>query len=274
MLMLIPAASLLAQEDWMMKSKKVKEPASKSSSRPAEAMNSPLRTSRPSGLNDPLSTSVPSAVSPYDAYKLGEVMYVIDYFSYVSAIAPNVKDKFKEHRDLLAKVDPNEKTLAAFDQYTACMTAFSWDKPWNQWSADDQTKWNKTGCGWTDIWNGVKADLQNNPGATFFVWLGFDTMRSAWDLPKAINEDGYKISEKMTSIKTGIDNFAYTRDSADFKNLAPDVQQAIQTIAGFKAKLGGDPLSSGEEITAADVNKMAEAAKVIRQAAKNQKLLA
>jgi hypothetical protein len=268
--LLVPYAIFAAEDDWMMKAKKGKQPVMRMS-QPQEASTSMMK--RPAGLNDPLSSGVPSSVNPYDAYKVGEVMYVIDTWGYQTAIAGSNKEKMKEHRDLLVKAGFSEKSLAAYDKYSACMADYPFTTPWNQWSADQQNKWSKVGCGWTDMWGSLKADWQGNQQALNFLWLGFNAMRIGWDVPKAINEDGYKIAEEMSVIKSGINDFVWWRDGAYFKNLTPDVQAAVQTIAGFKSKLGGDPLA-GEEITAADVAKMADAAKIIRQAAKDQKLVA
>lgn len=269
---LVPYAIFGAEDDWMMKAKKVKQP-SKSSAAPASAATSMSKTSR---LNDPLSSGVPSTVNPYDAYKVGEVMYVIDLWAYQTAIVGSQKDKMKEHRDLFTKAGFSEKTLAAYDKYAACESEYPFTTPWNQWSADMQNKWSKIGCGWSDTWASMKADWQGNQQALNFLWLGYNAMRLGWDVPKAINEDGYKISEEMAVIKSGIGDFVWWRDGAYFKTLSPDVQAAIQTIASFSSKVANpDPLATTSvELTVADINKMAEAAKVIRQAAKDQKLVA
>lgn len=269
---LVPYALFGAEDDWMMKAKKGKQPASRSGE-PSSAVTSMSKASR---LTDPLSSGVPSTVNPYDAYKVGEVMYVIDLWAYQTAIVASQKEKMKEHRDLFTKAGFGEKTLALYDKYTACESEYPFTTPWNQWSAEMQNKWSKVGCGWSDTFASMKADWQGNQQALNFLWLGYNAMRIGWDVPKAVNDDGYKISEMMSTIKIGVGDFVWWRDGAYFKTLTPDVQAAIKIIAEFQNKVANpDPLATAStELTTADINKMADAAKIVRQAAKDQKLVA
>lgn len=269
-LVFVPYAIFAAEDDWMMKAKKGKQP-----NRSAPAVSAVTSMTRSSAATDPLSSGVPSSVNPYDAYKVGEIMYVIDTWAYNTAVAGSNKEKYKEHRDLLTKAGFSDKTLAAYDKYTACMAEYPFTTPWNQWSADTQNKWSKVGCGWTDTWSSMKADWQGNQQALNFLWLGYNAMRIGWDVPKAINEDGYKISEFMTTIKSGVGDFVWWRDGAYFKTVTPDVQAAIKTIAEYQSKIANpNPLEPTSDLTTADINKMADAAKLIRQAARDQKLVA
>lgn len=269
-LVLVPYALFGAEDDWMMKAKKGKQP-----NRSAAPVSAATSMTRPSGMTDPLSSGVPSTVNPYDAYKVGEVMYVIDTWAYQTAIVGAQKDKMKEHRDLFTKTGFSDKTLAAYDKYAACESEYPFTTPWNQWSADMQNKWTKVGCGWSDTWASMKADWQGNQQALNFLWLGYNTMRIGWDVPKAINDDGYKISEWMSVIKSGVGDFVWVRDGANFKLLTPDVQAAIKVIADYQNRLvNPNPLEPTTDLTNADINKMADAAKIIRQAARDQKLVA
>ncbi len=74
----------------------------------------------------------------------------------------------------------------------------------------------------------------------------------------------------MPNIKVTLDELKRSVSWGIYKKLAPDVAENVKRIADMKYKMD-DPLSEG--ITMADVNKMADAGKAIRQAARNNQLL-
>ena len=123
------------------------------------------------------------------------------------------------------------------------------------------------------------AWLSSNPEASYFFWLGNKVMWISYNIPTEIGS-GNTLASRMSSIKVTIDQLnrnvsgddsIFPKQFADiYKKLAPDVAENVKLIADMKQKMD-DPLSEG--ITMADVNKMADAGKAIRQAARNNQLV-
>jgi hypothetical protein len=213
---------------------------------------------------------------PTDYFKAGEAMAVVGCFPYYTAMKDQLKTKYAELRNRLVTAKAPERVLADFDKYAAVMQSLPWAKSYADWTKEDKERWNKTILDW-DLFN--SAWLNAKPEASYFFWLGNKVTWISYNIPTYI-DSGNTLASEMSPIKVAIDllnsnvsgeHSIFPKQFADiYKRLSPDVAENVKLIADMKQKMD-DPLSEG--ITMADVNKMADAGKAIRQAARNNQLL-
>jgi hypothetical protein len=213
---------------------------------------------------------------PTEYFKAGEGMAVVFSFAYHTAMKDQLKTKYLELRDRLVNAKAPDRVLAGFDKYAAVMQSLPWAKAYADWTKEDKEKWDKTNLNWdmfTSVW------LNANPEASYFFWLGNKATWISYNIPTFI-ESGSSLASQMSGIKTVIlqlnrnlsgEDSIFPKQFAEIsRKLAPAVAENLKLIVDMKQKMD-DPLSEG--ITMADLNKMADAGKAIRQAARNNQLV-
>jgi hypothetical protein len=203
---------------------------------------------------------------PTEYFKAGEGMAVTASFQYHIAMKDQLKTKYAELRDRLVDAKAPEGVLANFDKHAALMQSLPWAKSYADWTKEDKEKCDKASLDW-NLFN--SAWLDANTEASYFFWLGNKAMWISYNIPTYIDSGGTLASE-MSTIKVTLDQVKRSVSGEIYRKLAPDVAENVKLIADMKYKMD-DPLSEG--ITMADVNKMADAGKAIRQAARNNQLL-
>jgi hypothetical protein len=203
---------------------------------------------------------------PTDYFKAGEGIAVLGSFPYHTAMKDQLKTKYAELRNRLVNAKAPDRVLADFDKYAALMQSLPWAKSYADWTKGDKEKWDKTSLDW-NLFN--SAWLDANPEASYFFWLGNKAMWISYNIPTYI-DSGSTVASEMSNIKVTLDQLKRNVSGEIYKKLAPDVAENVKLIADMKQKMD-DPLSEG--ITMADVNKMADAGKAIRQAARNNQLV-
>jgi hypothetical protein len=203
---------------------------------------------------------------PTDYFKAGEGMAVLGSFPYHVAMKDQLKTKYAELRNRLVNAKASDRVLADFDKYAAVMQLLPWAKPYADWTKQDREKWDKARLDW-DLFN--SAWLNANPEASYFFWLGNKAMWISYNIPTYI-DSGATLASEMSNIKATLDQLNKNASGEIYKKLGPDVANNVKLIADMKQKME-DPLNEG--ITMADVNKMADAGKAIRQAARDNQLV-
>ena len=207
----------------------------------------------------------------YDAYQLGEALFALKTYSYLAAVADEIKDRLKEDRQLLVRTKSSDQTLAKFDQYSSCVSSLPLSQPMDAWPDQAKTKWRTNLCGWSSLFDSLYREYPDDAPVSYFFSLGYEGLRFAWYIPKCVNEDQKDISEMLNEIQWGVEDAIWIRDHDFGKSLTPEVLNAVKTIADIKLKLIPDPLNEG--VTKDDISQMADSAKVIREASKARKLI-
>ena len=222
---------------------------------------------------DQLASSVPQAVNPYDYFKLGETAWALCRFEYYRAIHDSLRDRLKENRALMERLDIPADVLATYDALAATAGALPFSVGFNKWTPTDQQKWKTDG--WTSmnkLLGGLRGQVQKNPQAAFYYFLGLSSIKLGWSIPQDLNQNGLLLADLInTQIKPTLANFKGIGQQQELMaTLAPNAQAAVQTITGIAARTD-DPLGPG--ITAEDVNKAAAACETLRQLARDNKLV-
>lgn len=210
---------------------------------------------------------IPEGINIYDYVKLGETAWAIRYYDYWNAVADTAKARIDEHRALLTKIKANEKTLAAFDKFMQLVNSMPVSTPWMSLTEEQRNTWKNT-PGWDPFFASLKENV-TDPDATFFLWIGLESLRLGWTIAK-YQADNWTVAELLPEVRPGIEDFVWITNQKTFSSLRPNIQSSIQIIAAMKTK-DADPL--GEGITMADIKKMIQASQSIRQAAKEQQLV-
>jgi len=211
---------------------------------------------------------LPGSIGVLDYYNAGEIYFVFASPAYLIAISANVKDRFAQHRAQFAKVQASAEALQAFDRYTNATLALPLTKSYNDWPADLKDTWNKE---LSAFYAAFKPTILDN----MYFWLGFEAIRFGWAVPRDLKM-GFTLKQQMESINSGLGDLEWVAQQPAFSALSTDVQNAVKAIAALKSKVpnSDDPLSAGGSgIQTSDVEDAGHKAEIIRQAAKDGKLV-
>ncbi len=149
-------------------------------------------------------------------------------------------------------------------------TPFTKGQNYSKWSQQDKDRWKTAGFAAQDkLDDALRNDVAKNPQADFFYWLGLRSLQLAWGILIDVNNLGIKVSEVKPSVKSALNDLIWVRDNKLMQTLTPEVAAAVKAITAMRSRLD-DPI---EGITKSDINKMAEYAQIIRDAAKEGKLV-
>ena len=244
-----------AQDDWMKKSQSNKNPAATSKQGPATTKPSP------SGIVD-----LAASPTPVDYYNAGETYFVFASPAYFGAIASDLKNRMAQHRETFVKIQASADALAAFDRYVAATQALPLKKLTNDWPANLKDAWTKEADAFCTA---LRPNIDN-----VYFWLGYEAIRFSWALPHDIKA-GFTVDQEKSSLDQGLGNLAWITQQPAFSVLSADLQAQVKGILELKTKAGNpdDPMSGGSTIAASDIEEAGRKATVIRQAAKNGKLV-
>jgi hypothetical protein len=225
----------------------------------------------------PSPAPAPASINIYDWYNLGEMVAAADVGSFNYAVYAQMDETYKQIYDLMIKAQLSDGTISAFKQWYPVLKALPWDKNFQTWTKEQQAAWNNSqlSAAW---YKGVSQDAHKAVESEFFYWLGNHAILLAWAVPLYQGEnwsDGVK-----NTIKYAAQDFvAFSTDSGYsgvFAALTPDVQNAITLIAAAQSKVtpSKNPFDKGGQsgLTADDISKIVDAAKVIRAAAQANQL--
>jgi hypothetical protein len=245
------------------------------------AFNALLLATSPSfAATNPFKTSpapAPASINIYDWYNLGEMVAAADVGSFNYAVYAQMDETYKQIYDLMVKAQLSDGTISAFKQWYPVLKALPWDKDFQTWTKEQQAAWQQSplSAAW---YKGVSADAHKAVESEFFYWLGNHAILLAWAVPLYQN-DNWMDGVKSTIRYAAQDCAAFSTDSGYsgvFAALTPDVQNAITFIAAAKKKVtpSTNPFDKGGQsgLTADDISKIVDAAKVIRAAAQANQL--
>jgi hypothetical protein len=210
--------------------------------------------------------------SAYEYFRLGEIVHGLTRYEYFQVIANGMTQRLDAHRAFMHTLHLSQESLAAVDELAAVVLSlpFAKEPNFSKWSSADQEKWRQEGWGaQRKLSSAMKTDMEKNPQSKFFYWLGVQSMRLSWSVPLDVNDHGYKVSAVKATVKGYLADFEWLRNQNTTETLAPEVTAAIKFLASMKAKID-DPF---DEFTKQELDKVAESAQLIRDAAKEKKLL-
>jgi hypothetical protein len=244
------------------------------------AVGAILLPAPPSFAASPFGTPAPApaAINIYDWYNLGEYVSASNQWDFNASVYDQMDDTYKQFYDVMGKAHCSDGTINAFKQWYTVVKALPWDKDWQTWTKEQQNAWKSAPA--RDAWQkGVYQDANKEVESVFFYTLGWDILSLAWTVSDYQNQ-GYDKGVKDLIANSAGDFTAFSTDakySGIFSALTPDVQTAMTFIAAAKKKVSGAPnpfAKSGDQagLTADDISKIVEAAKVIRAAAQANQL--
>jgi hypothetical protein len=223
-----------------------------------------------------ITTASPDATNTaaYNWYNLGECVGAALEFSFNQRVSQQIDDQYKRIYDAMVKAGVSEATLAAFKDWHTVLKSLPWDKEWQQWSKEQKDAWVNGGSPW---YKAVRAEAGKKPESLFFYWLGRHTIKVSYAVPYYQSQGWTQdVTDAMASAADDFLSFS-TDDvyKATFSALSPDIQKLMVFIASFdrKLKLPANPLDPSDQVTGDEIAKIIEAAKQLRAAAQENKLL-
>jgi hypothetical protein len=210
----------------------------------------------------------------YNWYNLGECVGAALEFSFNQRVSQQIDDQYKRIYDAMVKAGVSEATLAAFKDWYTVLKSLPWDKEWQQWSKEQKDAWVNGGSPW---YKAVRAEAGKKPESLFFYWLGRHTIKVSYAVPYYQSQGWTQdVTDAMASAADDFLSFS-TDDvyKATFSALSPDIQKLMVFIASFdrKLKLPANPLDPSDQVTGDEIAKIIGAAKQLRAAAQENKLL-
>jgi hypothetical protein len=239
----------------------------------------PLRAADP--FESASATPTPASINVYDWYTLGELVCAAANFNYNVTVYSQLDGAYKRIYEAMQKVHLSDSTISAFKEYYSQLKKLPFDKEWDAWTKQEQDIWLSSPAG-TAWLKGIAQDAGKSMPTTFFYWLGRHTLSAAWVAPY-YQSHGWKkdLIAVLTNVST--DCYAFATDSnyhAAFDALAPDVQKELTVMGALAPRLkpkAEDPFASpgatADPISDDDIAKVMAAAKQLRAAAQDHKLL-